>query len=320
MVVCGKCNENLVEEDILKCCRCSLVAHFYCVGQTQKNFLDMKKKDKYKCITCKSNSSPPGNANLNLNKTIVIDANSGAGLGDVNVTPPAKVSNLQEFFEEKFRRLEEMMIDMKSEIKSEINKRCTLLENELKEKDKKIEELEFRIEDMELRNRMSNIEIRNVPETEKEDCVAIVQKIGQLIGMGVIGEGDIQLAHRVYTAQKNGIKPIVALLGSRYLRNKWLTQYKEFKASRNYEPLNASEIHSGFNPSVTINIFEHLTINRKVLLNEVRNYAKDTNIKYVWVRDGVILIKKYDVGKTFRITNHIQFDNVKNLIHAASKK
>lgn len=42
---------------------------------------------------------------------------------------------------------------------------------------------------------------------------------------------------------------------------------------------------------------EHLTVKKKILLKEVKNFATQKEIKFVWVKDGMILVKKNENEK-----------------------
>lgn len=310
MVFCSVCDSTLYSEDELKCSVCNKVAHYFCQAQTQKNFRNMN-KSKYKCRECKSTPSPTNEKTTGgEGKTPTKED----GKGKKETFEMVKNDTLQDYIDEKFRHLETRMVEMNEEIKNEINKRCLEMENKIKEKDEKIEELERRLDDMEVRNRMSNLEIRDVPETRGENVVEIVSRIGKAIGIKDIREGDIQVAHRVFTKRDDRKKPIIALMGSRYLRNKWLEAFRKFKEHHNYEPLLASAVHDGF-PATPIHVNEHLTVARKMLLGEVRGFARENNIKYVWVRDGVILVKKEDKGKTYRVTTPDELTKIKGIFN-----
>ncbi|KAK8763351.1 hypothetical protein V5799_034038 [Amblyomma americanum] len=51
-------------------------------------------------------------------------------------------------------------------------------------------------------SRLSNVEIKGIPETEDESLVEVVQKIGEKIGMDV-ETTNIDVVHRVPTKEKN---------------------------------------------------------------------------------------------------------------------
>lgn len=39
---------------------------------------------------------------------------------------------------------------------------------------------------------------------------------------------------------------------------------------------------------------EHLTVQKKILLKDVKDLAKRENTKFVWVKDSYILVKKHE--------------------------
>lgn len=192
-----------------------------------------------------------------------------------------------------YKEIKEMLDDMKTSLDMMNTKQAQLQEENDKLK-KDLEELktdqEDRIDFLENRSRNSNLEIRNIPETKGENVISIIQKIGQAIGIGQIMEGDIQVAHRVDT-KKKGIRPIIAHMASRYMRNKWLHNYRKSPGK-----LSTKTIHQNL-PDQPIYINEHITVRKKLLLNEAKELAKVNHIKYVWVKDGFILLKKNDSDK-----------------------
>lgn len=104
-------------------------------------------------------------------------------------------------------------------------------------------------------------------------------------------ESDSQVTHRVPTKLANGDRPIVALLKSRHMRNQWLAKQKQYKSTNNRQPLMSTIVKSTLSAS-PVYIHEHITVRRKLLLSQVKTYARDNEIKFVWIKDGAILIKK----------------------------
>lgn len=164
---------------------------------------------------------------------------------------------------------------------------------------KKTREQEARIDALENRQRIENIEVRNMPETRGENVIEIVKEIGKTIGIEDVKDGDIQVAHRVDMMNKErGNRPIVAHLTSRYMRNIWLQKFKNYRKQENGQTrqLTSNQIHPRL-PNQPIYLNEHITPTMKLLLNETKEFAKSKGIKYVWIKDVCILVKRNDTDQ-----------------------
>ena len=147
-----------------------------------------------------------------------------------------------------------------------------------------------KVDELEQRSRIANIEIKGIPMTPNEDCKMIVLDVAKAAGIQA-QLGDIQIAHRIM-ASKN--KQIVAQLSSRAIRIEWM---KKFKGERN---LNANKINRAFKDNPVF-VNEHLTVRNKTLLQETKSFAKMNNFKFVWVNDNRILMRKTENSKILRI-------------------
>lgn len=302
---CGRCNEEIrVQEDSILCKTCKKVYHFECGALTEAIFRRMKpaSKDAYKCPNCCKRG-----ANLELPKTPIQDETRGN---------KENQSYGRDYLDRKFDQLTSLINENKDDVIRVLNEKVTLLENKLQEKDTKLVELEEKIIHLENRSRICNIEVRNFPETNGENVYTIAQEIGKAIGVEKIEPGDIQVAHRVSTKNANQRKrPIIIHLRSRYLRNIWLTKYRDFKKSLGKnKTLNSKQVNQHLPPE-DIFIHEHITVETKILLNEVKKFASEKGIKYVWVKDAFILLKRNDSSMVTKLQTKREFESFKTNFH-----
>ncbi|KAK8768006.1 hypothetical protein V5799_005213 [Amblyomma americanum] len=96
-------------------------------------------------------------------------------------------------------------------------------------------------------SRLSNVEIKGIPETEDESLVEVVQKIGEKIGMDV-ETTDIDVVHRVPTKEKTK-KNVIVKFASRAARDKFLQSARKKR-------LSANDI--GFSETTPVYLNEHL--------------------------------------------------------------
>lgn len=308
-MICPKCSEHIFADDQLMCTECKGTFHYFCCGQNDKNFHKMKPATRaaFKCIDCKAKQKSPEQKNSQGKQITAAAANPTDQTADVNA-----------YFERRFNEMMHTMTANKDEVIRALEGRVQELETKLQERDTKVEELEDRIEMLESRSRICNIEIRNMPETNGEDAVHLVGEIARTIGIQDLKEGDIQVAHRVDSRnnKEKGKRPIIVHLSSRYLKNKWLGKYKEYRKNKRDGQgpgiLSAKEVNNQL-PEGPIYINEHITVKKKMLLSEVKEFARVKGVKYVWIKEGFILVKKSDTD------NNVKKINSKREFHSYKK-
>lgn len=211
-----------------------------------------------------------------------------------SVTAKKSDRDLLEEMSEKMDQMREVNEDMKRRLDDmdEQLKRIASLENEIKTKDKKIDLLECKVEELEQRSRMSNIVIRGVKEVRGEICSQVVECIGKRIGIQN-PEYDIQICHRVQSRNKKAPRPIVVRLSNTKTRDTWVRLAKQAETWKE-----------------NTYVHEHLTPIRQQLLHDAKELAKKLSYKYVWTRDCKILMKKADIGTTHVIKSSLDLERI----------
>lgn len=178
------------------------------------------------------------------------------------------------------------MIDQQLKKALEENKK---LREESKKKDEVISSLNNRVDLLEQRTRINNVEVCNFPVTPGENLVDIVKEIGNKVGLK-IEDGNIQAAHRVPCFNKAATKNIIIQFCSRWKKNMLLQACSNYRKANNNK-ISANTINCNL-PDQTLYISEHLTPKYKGLLKKTKQRAKEVGWKYIWTNDCYIYAKK----------------------------
>ncbi|KAH7949382.1 hypothetical protein HPB49_008939 [Dermacentor silvarum] len=127
-----------------------------------------------------------------------------------------------------------------------------------------------RLSALEQYSRLNNVEIKGVPATQGENCLAVVQAIRDRIGCPIV-ESDIDAVHRV-PAKKDTNTRTTSAIGFAQSSNK------------------------------PIFINDHLTPDNKRLFAQALELKRGKDWKYLWTDNCVIKGKKSDSSRVYRIT------------------
>ncbi|XP_022201355.2 uncharacterized protein LOC111058164 [Nilaparvata lugens] len=161
---------------------------------------------------------------------------------------------------------------------------------------RKIADLELRVEDYEQYSRHNTVEIHGVPMQKGENVVAIVKDVGRSLGYP-IEDTMIDACHRLRSRVGSDKHPGIIVKMVRRLDSEELLQKRRVKQ----ELLQKRRVKRNFNthdmgltsgPAVPIYINESLSPARRSLYNAARQVKKDKNFEYLWVRSGKIFLRK----------------------------
>ncbi|XP_037561336.1 uncharacterized protein LOC119440506 [Dermacentor silvarum] len=151
--------------------------------------------------------------------------------------------------------------------------------------------LSKRLSALEQYSRLNNLEIKGVPATQGENCLAVVHAIGDRIGCPIV-ESDIDAVHRVHAKKDTNI---IARFGSRVKRS-------EFAAKAGKARLTTSAIGFAQSSNKPIFINDHLTPDNKRLFAQALEIKRGKGWKYLWTDNCVIKARKSDSSRVYRIT------------------
>lgn len=300
MVSCSRCDNDLISEDAVVCSKCQNSLHFECAGMRETNYRKMstEHKQSWKCPACKVKFQPTVSAACSKRSqpatpTSVDDENQlELDLLVQKLSPDVKaifmliskkldvVIDSNRFVSEKY---DEILDKMK-----ENDQLVVSLRREMKLKDDRIDKLETEVHKLQQYSRVVNLEIRGVEKREGENVYEIVKNIAALKGVK-LQDNDISIAHRVPN-KRSKTEAIVVQFQNRRARENILTVCRSSKKDILLKDL----LPNVKNTDSKVFVSEHLSTFYKELLWYTKEKAKDKDYKYVWFKNGKLLVKKGD--------------------------
>lgn len=165
------------------------------------------------------------------------------------------------------------------------------LVKENKELSRKNEQLTQRVCELEQYSRMNNVEIKGIPTSQGEDCVAVLQKIGEKVGC-TITSTDIDVVHRVPAKRESNI---IARFCSRAKKAEFAAKAKKARLTTHCIGFSSNQDHPVY-------INDHLTPENKRLFAQALALKKEKKWQFLWVDNCRIKARKAPDSRVFRIS------------------
>lgn len=176
------------------------------------------------------------------------------------------------------------------------------LERERSDQREYIITLEKKIEDLQQSSRSSTIEIRNVPQQENESFNELTSKVLQTCQtiQKTVTTSELRDVYRM-PGKKGSTRPIVCEFTSVNLKHQVLEAARIYNKDRPLnEKLNTECI--GINgPRKPIFIAEYLSGTQRQLFYDARNFAKNNNYKFCWIRNGKLFLREKEGAEAISI-------------------
>lgn len=140
------------------------------------------------------------------------------------------------------------------------------------------------IESAKCYSRRDLLEFHGIPESSTENTNSLVIQVVNLIAPELkICDSDISTSHRL-PAASGRMKPIIVKFVRRDNRD------AIYRKKRNLYSKSAKDI--GFQQDSRLYINESLTVKSRAILNAVKEFKRRHHFKFVWTRQGKVLLKK----------------------------
>lgn len=291
----GKCKVCLkavkTSQVKIKCNDCESLCHGACVNMSQNDidFL-LNSGDVFRCEQCKQERRTSMRVETELNKGEINSKVIYDLLLEMRNESKKQIKDL----ENELGKSLEMCHQDNTALKSKLEEQSVLLKkfesnyNMIKQENEqlsnKIKSLEAYIDDMEQYSRANCLEINGVIEESNEDIIGVVKKIGETLGVQIDSNG-IDACHRLGAKRSDRTRGIIVKFTRRVIKDEILSKRR---ARRNF---NTKDIGITDRPADVIYINENLTQARKRVFNAAREMKRKDMLKYVWVRNGKVLVR-----------------------------
>ncbi|XP_059047982.1 uncharacterized protein LOC131843372 [Achroia grisella] len=176
---------------------------------------------------------------------------------------------------------------------------------------RQIKLLEQKVELLERNSKAAFLEIKNIPQEEKEDESSLV-KLAQNVGLALdvpIRREDLQNIYRIKRTS-NKIGPIIVEFTTKSLKEKIIGAAKFFNKNSTIK-FNTSHLKLKGQPT-PVYISENLTTNGRRLYFLARECVKNYNFLGTWTTKGKVFIRKKSGLPAIHITSEEDISNLKS--------
>lgn len=306
---CSGCLQLITEEEVICCTlqKCGKMYHIQCSNASR---LTRDQVNKWICPDCNVSAKKSGdntNTPIRQNENVTFRKKTCNSPGFI-FTPPGDVpvsSSMQSLISE-IQNLRQDMSRMESNFANRFDDlsaklisydaRIKVLEEKEKENailKTQVTQLQDQLNKQSHERLQSDLEILGVEETPNENPAHLVLTTAYKIGIE-LDERDLDYVSRVGPRNKmsnnekvNLPRPLVVSFTRRTKREEFLKQAKNRRSL-----VSKDIVGNGSDRNVYVN--ERLTGETRRLFRSTRNWTKENDFRYCWVRDGVIYIRKRD--------------------------
>lgn len=292
-MLCNICNDDVFDEDEIKCSTCNGFHHFGCVALRETAFRKMSKsaKQKWCCIKCKNA------VNDSISKKPII---THADIKEDQVLTNESFRNLIDsvnFMSDKFDTFGSQIQDLVKSINT-MREENRILKEQNNNLRNDLNFLQKRMNNLEQKALDNFVEIIGVPEINNENCKKTVEKIATSLKLEI----EVVNAFRVHSKLNTRPSKIVAELTMKQNKREMIDLSRKTK-------LTGSNVDAEWkNNAIYVN--DNLTQFNRNLFFKTKTFARESGYRYVWFKDTKLFIKKNDNSKAFLVDSELSLTKI----------
>lgn len=335
MSKCAECSMLISVTDKLNCHDCSNSYHCICTGMEKDDYkkLSARAKKAWKCVDCVSTTegvkTPEPSKELDSALIGLSSSQTAAIENRLSRMESSMLSKITDLFETTVLRtirsdLDNLRKDMESllELKASVELMSEIHDDTIKELkslrkeahdlrtdniklQKDLNDLHYRIDLMDQHARENNIEIQCLPEFSNENLVTSVKQLATVVSCP-LDDKEIMSCSRVAKANPSSSRPrsVVVRLCSPRKRDELMAACLKYNKAKSLEDDKLNSATLGISGGKQrIYVAEHLSPKNRELQAKARQFKKNKNYSFLWVRNGRILLRKDDKSPAIWVKN-----------------
>lgn len=307
---CTTCSGRAIAKQMVKCKICSNEFHHTCVNVDNEQLASYNSGTNiWICQTCSSKA-------ISGNSSKRSDEPTLAKVFDTIKEVLKKQDNLTNSFNDFRTEISELQtkvttnsidIEQVQHTCKQLEEKNTALEETIKNLLDENSKLKSRSIDNEKFLYANMLEITGVPEPKGENVMVSAQMVAYAVGFKL----DMSMVDNCYRIHSNGnlsSSKIILKFVKKADRDEMLRLRKiKTDFSTNHLDKSLSDLAKQHN---VIYINEFLSISSKKLLMKAKEYKKENKIKYLWIKNGSIFMRKADNSPVINIKHDLNFNEL----------
>lgn len=311
MSACKVCLVSIKKNQLkLSCADCESIFHAKCVKMSQADVDCLEEvQSVWRCDSCSADRRKSMRLDTTMQEGTLTLEDLMKVLNDIREDQKTTKRDFNTSYEALHSKLEENSIALQNALLKieEFSTKLDDLQTENKDLKCKVAELESKVDDLEQYSRRNCVEIQGISEENNESVLEIVKDVGRALNME-ISDGMIDTCHRLGKKDSTYTRPRGIIV--KFVRR--LDKESLMKKRREKKDFSTRHLNLKTPSDDPVYVNESLSPMRRKLLAIARAFKKENNYKYIWLRNGNILLRKEEGSNVIQINTQADLDDLQS--------